>query len=114
MMNENEICTLKTFATRIVEQMNIPKQYIVLYHTSKNSMEFDIRKIGENHKYVALMQKIFKSITDKSSVGERFKLNIKTEYKVWGNNIHVIMTAYPRLDEKTEDLVTLLRLEGLI
>ena len=113
MMNE-EICTLRTFANRLVQQADIPVQYIVVYHKSVNSIEFDIRKIGENHKYVTLMQKIFKSITDKSSVGERFKLDITTEYKVWGNNIHVIMTVYPRLGEKTEDLVTVLRLEGLI
>lgn len=113
MMNE-EICTLETFATRIVQQADIPKQYIVIYHMSKYSIEFDIRKIGENHKYVSLMQSIFRSITTRSSVGERFKLNITTEYKEWGNNIHVIITAYPRLGEKTEDLVTVLRLEGLI
>ena len=109
-----EICTLETFATRLIQQIDIPKRYIVVYHMAKNSIEFDIRKIGENHKYVSLMQSIFRSITAKSSVGERFKLDIKTEYKVWGNNIHVIITAYPRINEKTEDLVTILRLEGLI
>ena len=113
MMNE-EFCTLKTFATRLVQQINIPKRYIVLYHLSKNSIEFDIRKIGENRKYITLMQQIFRSIAEKSSVGTRFKLDIKTEYKVWGNNIHVVITAYPRLGEKTEELVTVLRLEGLI
>ena len=113
MMNE-EICTLRTFANRLVQQADIPVQYLVVYHKSANSIEFDVRKIGENHKYVTLMQQIFRNITEKSSVGERFKLNISTEYKVWGNNIHVIITAYPRLGEKTEELVTVLRLEGLI
>ena len=113
MMNE-EICTLETFANRLMKQVGIPGQYMVIYHRSTYSIEFDVRKVGGNHKYITSIQSTFRNITNKSSVGDRFKLNITTEYETWGNNIHVSIVVYPRLGEKAEDLVTVLRLEGLI
>ena len=82
-----------------------------------NTIEFNIRQyikeeryINPLNKYMRELRQIFRLIENKSSISKQFKFRIESDI----DNIKVFIAIYPDENENIEDLVTVLRLEGIL
>lgn len=108
---------LLPFIKLVFKKLDIPLSRLRVYHMFGNTIEFNIRQyikeeryINPLNKYMRELRQIFRLIKNKSSINKQFKFRIESDI----DNIKVFIAIYPDENENIEDLVTLLRLEGIL
>ena len=98
----------------ILEKARIPIHWCISTIERPNALNFELHFVDYRFDYMNELREVFNNIIKKSSVGNRFSWDGEKITTDWGYCIQLGLIAYPRKGEKVEDLVTLLKLEGVI
>lgn len=104
---------LVLLSNKLLDTAGINRSYTMLYNEYKDYLNFDIHII-ESNDYIQRLKLAFNQIMRKSCINDRFKLEVRSSVECWGKNIHVCLLCYPRRGETTNDLIAVLKLEGII
>lgn len=98
----------------LLRKAGVPIEWSFETEQFRDSILFEMHFVDNDWEWVDKIRNAFNEIFSKSSVKDRFDYQGEKQYTNFGYMIKINLKAYPRINEKVEDLVTVLKLEGLI